>query len=423
VETVGIVGTGEIGSRISRRLAAAKYPVVCFDKRSEALAQPRSDGLEIAASIGDLARKSDIVITCVTDGHALDEVIAGSNGLLGTLATGKTIIDTTSAEPWITQKLAPALAQRGIAFLDAPVSGGVPAAESGHMNFMVGGDPEVLARYRSMLLHLGPTIRHVGPVGRGHTLKAVNMLALAAAMLATTELIAIGCATGVPMAEVVRRLDAGRGSSYATRVHFPRFIIPGGYDSGFSFDLMYKDLSIAVQLADRLQVPLVAGRAVFEIYRAAAAIGFAGRDNTRIVDLISSFDVSATPRAETASLMENVAEFNNSVVAGEALRLGHKAGIDFDTAIEVISAGSGASHALTGRAARHLHGEPPPTTATLSEAMAQYNTILSLGLVNAIPMFVTGQAAAVFAAAARRYGDGAAAERVLDVWQSSGEFK
>jgi 3-hydroxyisobutyrate dehydrogenase-like beta-hydroxyacid dehydrogenase len=423
LETVGIVGTGEIGSRISRRLAAAKYPVVCFDKRSEALAQPRSDGLEIAASIGDLARKSDIVITCVTDGCALDEVIAGDNGLLGTLASGKTIIDTTSAEPWITQKLAPALAQRGISFLDAPVSGGVPAAESGRMNFMVGGDPGVLARYRSMLMHLGPTIRHVGPIGRGHTLKAVNMLALAAAMLATTELIAIGCASGIPMAEVVKQLDAGRGSSYATRVHFPRFIIPGGYDSGFSFDLMYKDLSIAVQLADRLQVPLFAGRAVFEIYRAAAAIGLAGKDNTRIVDLISSFEGSAAPKGNTPSLLENVAELSNSVVAGEALHLGHKAGIDFDTAIEVISAGSGASHALTGRVARHLHGEPPLATATLSEALTQYNAIISLGLASAIPMFVTGQAAAAFAAAARRFGDGAASERVLDVWQSNGEVK
>jgi 2-hydroxymethylglutarate dehydrogenase len=423
LETVGIVGTGEIGSRIGRRLAAAKYPVVCFDKRSEALVQPRSDGLEIAASIADLARKSDIVITCVTDGRALEEVIAGNNGLLGALAAGKTIIDTTSAEPWITQQLAPALAQHGIAFLDAPVSGGVPAAESGRMNFMVGGDAGVLARYRPMLMHLGPTIRHVGPVGRGHTLKAVNMLALAAAMLATTELIAIGCASGIQVAEVVKQLDAGRGSSYATRVHFPRFIIPGGYDSGFSFDLMYKDLSIAVQLADRLQVPLFAGRAVFEIYRAAAAIGLAGKDNTRIVDLISSFEDPAASNGNPASLLENVAEFNNSVVAGEALRLGYKAGIDFDTAIEVISAGSGASHALTGRVARHLHGEPSLAAATLSEALTQYNTVISIGLANAIPMSVTGQAAAVFAAAARRFGDGAGFECVLDVWQSDGEAK
>lgn len=419
METVGIIGTGEIGSRMARLLSAAKYPVVCFDKRPEALRRPKLNGAQIAANVSELAEKSDVVITCVTDGYALEDVIAGPGGLLATLAGGKTIIDTTSAEPWITQKLAPSLGARGIAFLDAPVSGGVPAADSGRMNFMVGGDAAVLAKYKPLLAHLGPTIKYVGQVGLGHTLKAVNMMALAAAMLGTAEVIAVGCARGFRLKDVVEDLDAGPGASFCTRVHFPKFIIPGGFDSGFSFDLMYKDLAIAVQLADRLQVPLFAGRTVFELYRAAAIGGYSGKDNTRIVDLVSSFETgSGRPCPETAELLEVITSLNNNVVAGEAVVLGLKAGIALETMVEVMSAGSGASAALTGRTVQHFRGQSAPAQMSLTGALRRYANIAALGFEAAVPLYVTGQIAAAFAAAGRKFGGDTASDRVLDVWRN-----
>ena len=251
MHTVGIIGTGEIGWRMGKLLLAAGHDVIGYDNRPEALQRPRDSGFFVADSIADLCRRADVVLSCVTDGAALHAIVSGPLGIAANLEAGKPYIDTTSAEPWITQELAPLLNRNGIPFLDAPVSGGVPAADAGRMNFMVGGDAALLDRCRSVLEPLGPVITHVGAIGMGHAIKAVNMLALAASMLSTAELFAIGIDAGLSLDHLIEKLEASEGASYSTRVHFPRFIAPGNYASGFSFDLMLKDLSIGIGLADR----------------------------------------------------------------------------------------------------------------------------------------------------------------------------
>ena len=275
MEIVGIIGTGEIGSRMGRLLVSKGHQVIAFDIRREAQKLASEAGACIADSMADLTDRSDVVITCLTDGKALENVVAGNCGLLSTLANGKTLIDTTSSEPWITKSLAPKL-----------VAAGVPAADAGTMNFMVGGDGTLLDRWRPLLLRMGSVITHVGVVGSGHTVKAVNMLALASSMLATAEILAIGCNAGLSLGRLVEAINVGAGASYSTRVHYPRFIVPGNFASGFTFDLMRKDLSISVGLADRFDVPLFVGRTTWEIYRAAANTGLCGQDNTRIVELV-----------------------------------------------------------------------------------------------------------------------------------------
>lgn len=284
--SVGIVGTGAMGWRMGRLLLAAGHSVIGYDSAADALEQARSVGIEAAPDVAALAGRAEVVITCVTDGAALEDVIAGPGGLLETLAPGKTVIDTTSAEPWISRELGAKLAERGIDFLDAPVSGGVPAADAGRMNFMVGGEAEVLDRWRHLLGHLGPVVHHVGPVSAGHTVKAINMLAMAGTMLATAEVLAAGQEVGVPPAAFVDVLNASSGGSWVSRVHFPRFILPGTYDSGFTFDLMFKDLGIGIELARRLGVTLFMGSRVWELYQAAARSGLEGQDNTHIVDMM-----------------------------------------------------------------------------------------------------------------------------------------
>ncbi len=286
METVGIIGTGAMGWRMGRLLAKAGYAVVGYDKAPEALKQAEAAGVAPAAGIADVARQADVVVTCVTDGADLEDVVAGPGGLLESLNSGKAVIDTTSAEPWISRELAPRLAAKGVAFLDAPMSGGVPAAEDGRLNFMVGGEAPVVDRWRPLLECMGPVIHHVGPVAAGHTMKAINMLAMAGTMLATAEVLAVGQEVGVPPQAFLDVLNQSSGGSYVTRVHFPRFILPGNYASGFTFDLMLKDLGIAIELAERLELTLFMGRRVWDLYRVAARAGYAGKDNTRIVDLI-----------------------------------------------------------------------------------------------------------------------------------------
>ena len=305
--TVGIIGTGEIGWRMGKLLLAAGHDVIGYDRRPEALRRPRDSGFIVADSIADLCRRADLVLSCVTDGAALRDIVSGPRGIAANLEAGKPYIDTTSAEPWVTQELAPLLERKGIPFLDAPVSGGVPAAEAGRMNFMVGGEAALLDRCRSTLEPLGPVITHVGAVGTGHTVKAVNMLALAASMLSTAELFAIGIDAGLSLNHLIERLEAGIGASYSTRVHFPRFIAPGNYASGFSFDLMLKDLSIGIGLAERCRIPLFMERTTYEIYQHGANTGLPGKDNTRIVErILSTADVGRRGSCGQSDLMQYI---------------------------------------------------------------------------------------------------------------------
>lgn len=286
METVGIIGTGEMGWRMARLLVDAGHTVVAYDIDADALALAEKAGAEPAPDIATVAAKVDVVITCVTDGDALSAVIEGPGGLLESLDAGKTVIDTTSAEPWISKDLGEQLISKGVDFLDAPVSGGVPAAEAGRMNFMVGGDTAVLDRWRPLMLRMGPVIHHVGDISAGHTVKAINMLTMAASMLATAEVLAAGQAAGVPPEALIDVLNTSSGGSYVTLNHFPKFILPGTYDSGFTFDLMYKDLGIGIELARRLGLTLFGGSRTWEIYEAAARTGLKGKDNTCICDLI-----------------------------------------------------------------------------------------------------------------------------------------
>ncbi len=369
IQSVGMIGTGEIGWRMGKLLLAAGYNVIAYDNRAEALRRPNESGFKIAGSIAELCKCSDVVITCVTDGAGLRDVVAGKGGVAEHLPSGRLLLDTTSAEPWITQELAPLVASKGILYLDAPVSGGVPAAETGRLNFMIGGQAAVVEQARPLLELLGPVITRVGEIGTGHTMKAINMLALAASMLATAELIGIGLSAGLSLEKLIARLDGGVGASFSTRVHFPRFIATRSYDSGFTFDLMLKDLAIGIALADRSNIPLFLQRNAFEFYRASANLGLRGKDNTRIVEPWMSYGVGAGLCGHESLLdrLEIMAAFCNSVIAAETFCLGVACGLPLASVIEVISASSGDSRALSHQLPAYLRGESDGTVPMASE--------------------------------------------------------
>jgi 3-hydroxyisobutyrate dehydrogenase-like beta-hydroxyacid dehydrogenase len=417
-QAVGIIGVGEIGWRMGKLLRHAGHQVIGFDLQAAAMNRARDSDFVAADSIADLCRKAKLVITCVTDGAALREVITGENGLADNLAAGTPVIDTTSAEPWITAELAAVMKSRGIPFLDAPVSGGVPAADQGKMNFMVGGDPAVIERCRCVLERLGPVITHVGPVGAGHTIKTINMLALAASMLSTSELVALGILAGESPDNIVARLNAGHGASYSTRVHFPKFIVPGNYASGFTFDLMLKDLSIGIQLADRFNVPLFLQRTTFELYRAAAHNGSRGSDNTRMVEPVLS-NAAATGEIRSAKTkphqLELFASATNAVIAAESICLGAAAGIRPQTVIEVLSAGSGESWSLSHNVAEYLQSRTRKTGPALGDVWNAGAALFAEVIKSTLPTPLLNQAFAIHASAIGSFGPNEDCVRVIDL--------
>jgi len=417
IPKVGIIGTGEIGWRMGKLLLAAGHDVIGYDIRSDALQRPIDSGFIVVDSIADLCRRADIVLTCVTDGAALRDVISGPLGIAANLAAGKPYIDTTSAEPWITQELAPLLKQKGIPFLDAPVSGGVPAAEAGRMNFMVGGDAALLERCRPMLERLGPVITHVGVIGMGHTIKAINMLSLAASMLSTAELVAIGIDAGLSLDYLLKRLEAGAGASYSTRVHFPRFVAPGNYTSGFSFDLMLKDLSIGIGLAERCGIPLFMERATYEIYQLGANAGLTGKDNTRIIERILSKARAGRRVDGQSDLMRRIeilAAACNTLIAAESICLGVATGLSAKTIIEVISQSSGDTRAFSHGIAAYPKNAGGIATTLAEIRQAAGSTIAQVPREN-IQTPLVEKMVEINSAAIRRFGENADGRMVLDL--------
>lgn len=428
MQAVGIIGIGEIGWRIGKLLHAAGHRVIAYDIAAEARARGEKSGFTVAAGIPELCGLSDVVITCVTDGAALKDVVASASGVAYHLAAGRPLIDTTSAEPWITHEIAPLLAKAGVPFLDAPVSGGVPAAETGRMNFMVGGDIGLLDRCRPVLQRLGPVITHVGPNGAGHTIKAVNMLALATSMLCASELLALGVSSGASLKDLVQRLDSGTGESYSTRVHFPKFIVPGNYASGFTFDLMLKDLSIGIGIANNLDIPLFLQRNAYEQYRAAANTGFRGQDNTRMVEAILSSapePKSGAPDEALFKAIEMAAAFSNIVIAAESICLARAAGIAPRTTIEILSAGSGDSYALSRLIPPYLYDENDKAGHSLKTNWEAMTSLADRFTAPTISLSLFRQTTSILASTMLHYGPHADSRCVLELlskWTGIGEF-
>lgn len=275
------------------------------------------------------------------------------------------------------------------------------------MNFMVGGDPGVLDRWRPLLACLGPVVTHVGPVGSGHAIKAINMLALAGSMLATAEVLDAGCRCGLAPSSTVEAFEAGRGGSYSTRVHFPRFVLPGTFDSGFSFDLMYKDLSIATALAARYEFDPWMGARAYEIYRVAKRSGLAGEDNTRIVEMRPS---PRPPRAPVAGWqrlldeLDGLAEAANAAIAAETLLLGVRAGLAPATVVDVVTASSGTSTVLETDMRHNVLAGTFDSGATIGELRIRAARALARAVVDGVPMILGASAVALLTLAEAAFG-------------------
>lgn len=349
---IALIGVGQIGAQIGRHLVAAGHHVRGWDVNCEAIARATQFGVAPTSSLPEVCVGAELIITCLTDGSALFDVALGEGGLPTSAAAGSTVIDTTSAEPWISADIGARLAERGVGFLDAPVSGGVPAAKAARMNFMVGGDPELLERWRHVLHSLGQPIAHVGPVGAGHAVKALNMLSLGGNMLVTLEAIAVGLAGGLPAPGVVDELIQQRAGSYVCRLHLPRFIFPGSYDSGFTFDLMLKDLTIGIEFMRRSGLAAPMAEMLWTRYRSLAT-QLSGQDNTKIAqsyfEPVLSAGRQTGGRSRLGDGLVAMVRLAQMGIADEIVAAARLAGLDLRLVLEVLRSGSGESDHLTDR--------------------------------------------------------------------------
>jgi 3-hydroxyisobutyrate dehydrogenase len=271
-----------MGRPMVHRLRQTRYQVTAHD-HSEPARHHFAD--ETWLSVTDDAAAlagSDVVITMLPDSDAVENVLVASN-LYMKLRPGATVIDMSSSDPKRTRELASMLSHRGVALLDAPVSGGVEGAVTGSLSVMVGGTTADVQTWHPLLERFGTRIVQVGQVGAGHTAKALNDLLSATALLITGEALLVASRFGLDPQRLLDALNGSSGRNSATERKFPEFILTGTFSSGFSAQLMGKDIAIAMSLAHDTgtQTPL-AGEVASQWSRLSRRLE-PGADHTEIV--------------------------------------------------------------------------------------------------------------------------------------------
>jgi 2-hydroxy-3-oxopropionate reductase len=245
---IGLVGLGSMGAGIARNLLQKGYRLHVYARRAEAAAPFAQAGAGVAPTPQSLGRACELVFLSVSDAAAVEEVLFGAQGLAQGLQRGSCVVDTSTIAAGSAREFGTKLQERGIAFLDAPVSGGQAGAEAGTLGCMVGGQVEVVQACREVMSAFCKTITHVGELGAGQTVKACNQVAVAGAMLGVADAIALARAQGVDPALMREVLLGGTGRSVPLERMAPR-IIEGEFKPGFRAQLMRKDLRIALDTA------------------------------------------------------------------------------------------------------------------------------------------------------------------------------
>lgn len=291
-ELVGFVGLGNMGVPMATAVAAGGWPVVGYDSSPAARdAAGAIDGVDVVDAL-EAVTDVDTLIVVLPNSDIVEAVLVGG-GVIERMRPGATIIDMGSSEPSRTRQLVETAAARSIAFLDAPVSGGVLAARAATLAIMVGGDAEFVEAKRPLLETMGK-VRHVGGPGSGHALKALNNLMSAAHLVVSSEAIIAGKRFGLDPAVVLDVVNASSGRSGSTDLKWPRYILPATYDSGFALRLMVKDAAIALGLIEATGTSSRASSAIVEAWMAAAEALPADADHTEIarwVESLASADV------------------------------------------------------------------------------------------------------------------------------------
>jgi len=278
----GFVGLGIMGGPMAANVLKSGFPLTVHN-RTAAKAEPlRRAGAAVAACPADVARASDVVVLCVSDTPDVVEVVAGrADGLAAGAHDGLVVVDCSTVAPHAAETCGRALAGRGAAFLDAPVSGGDVGAKAGTLSIMVGGDRAAFDRALPVLEAMGKTVTYCGGPGAGYVVKLCNQICGGLHLLAAAEALCLARAAGIEPEPMLKALCSGAAGSWILQNLGPK-MAAGDDRPGFFIDYQLKDLRIAAETAHRLGVPLPAAAMAESLFRAASAQGY-GRCGTQSV--------------------------------------------------------------------------------------------------------------------------------------------
>jgi len=306
---VGVIGLGIMGAPMARNLLRAGFPLVVWNRtaaRADALVE---EGAQRAASPREVAERAAITITMLSDSPDVAEVYRRTpDGVLAGVTsrgrgrlrsrereTSPVLVDMSTIAPRVARELAAEAAARGVALLDAPVSGGDVGAQQGTLSIMVGGDADALERARPALEALGTRITHVGGSGAGQVVKACNQIVVGLTLEALGEALVLGSKAGVDPRAIVEALGGGLAASRVLEVRGPK-LLARDFAPGFKLDLHAKDLAIVLDTARELDMPLPGAALVAELFEAERERGRGGADNSTIVRALEALAGHEVPR-------------------------------------------------------------------------------------------------------------------------------
>lgn len=278
---VGIIGAGNMGGRIARCLLQAGESIVAFDRDETRLAE---SGIAPAASAAELVRDSDVVLLSLPDSSVVEPVVLGDDGVAAHCRSGQIVVDLSTASPASTVALHERLQGEGVEFLDAGISGGAKAADSGTLTLMVGGSAEALEEVRPILDRFSAKIFHMGDPGSGHVAKLLNNFLNGVSLAATAEVMVAAKKSGLDLERFLDVLNNSSGQNFATLNRFPS-IIKGDYlEGGLTGALMAKDVKLYLDHVARIGVPTFSGPACLATFEVSNAGGYADQISNRVVD-------------------------------------------------------------------------------------------------------------------------------------------
>ena len=286
---VGFVGVGRMGGPMASRLLDAGYELCIYDVSPEATKPFADRGAQIAASPAEVASQAKIVLISLPTPDIVREVALGGNAGLINGSTVKLVIDLSTTGPGVAAEVAGKLAHRRIGWVDSPVSGGVTGAKAGTLAVMVSCPKKTFGEVEPMMKTFGKLFFAGEKPGMAQTAKLANNLLAAAAMVATSEVMAMGVKAGLDPRVLIDIINASSGRNSATQDKFPRAILPRTFDFGFATGLSYKDVRLCVEEAEAMGVPMVVGGAVREMLAITKARFGADSDFTHIAKVLEEW--------------------------------------------------------------------------------------------------------------------------------------
>lgn len=295
--SAGYIGLGLMGKPMARNLLKAGFPLTVHNRSQAAVQELVSEGATAADSPKALAQRVDAVFSCLPGPADVEKVYLGENGVLAGARPGSVLVDMSTIDPGTHQKIAARAAEKGVAYLDAPVSGGTTGAREGTLSIMVGGSAEALERVMPAFKAMGQRVYHIGPVGNGAVVKIINNMMSAINAVGVSEGLVLGTKFGIDP-QVVYEVCSNSSAGSKTLTGTAQSVLRRDFEPGFMIDLMHKDVGLAVDLGKTLKVRTLAAALTQQFLQEAQAAGL-GRAGTaaQILPLERSAGVEVKPKS------------------------------------------------------------------------------------------------------------------------------